>query len=84
MRPIGSMLVLGALTLTLLATAAADAAVSTRARSVRCCVDVEIDGAAPRPLCMVLNVRARPKRLLVRARTACRLLGGRVQGGARS
>ncbi|MCW5889838.1 MAG: hypothetical protein KIT14_04735 [bacterium] len=78
------MLVLGALTLPLVVTGTAHAAVSGKARSVRCCVDVEIDGAPARPLCVVLNVRSRPRRVRVRARTACRLIGGRVQSGGRS
>jgi hypothetical protein len=87
MRLFGTVVVFGALTLLPLATGTAGAAVSEagsvsvfrKARSVRCCLDVELDGGAARPLCMVLNVRTRPRRLLVRARTACRLLGGRVQ-----
>lgn len=92
MRLFGSMFVLGALVMLPLATGTVGAAVSEpeaeavsrKARSVRCCVDVELDGGAARPLCMVLNVRARPRRVRVRARAACRLIGGRVQTGGRS
>ena len=44
--------------------------------TVQCCLQVSIDGAAPRQACIVLNVRSRshPK---ARARQACRLIGGR-------
>ncbi len=47
--------------------------------SVTCCFAASIiDGAPPRPACIVLNVRARvrPK---ARARLVCRLVGGRPQ-----
>jgi hypothetical protein len=44
--------------------------------SVQCCLEVSIDGAAPRQACIVLNVRSR-SRPRARARQACRLIGGR-------
>ena len=47
--------------------------------SVSCCFAASIiDGAPPRPACIVLNVRARvrPK---ARARLVCRLVGGMPQ-----
>ncbi len=54
---------------------AADARPMRPARSVTCCLDVAIDGAAARPVCMVLNVR--PRR--IRPRSLCRLIGGMPQ-----
>ena len=47
--------------------------------SVTCCFASSIiDGAPPRPACIVLNVRARV-RPRARARLVCRLVGGRPQ-----
>jgi hypothetical protein len=43
--------------------------------TVRCCFEATID-AAPRQVCIVLNVRSRPPRK-VRARRLCRLIGGK-------
>jgi hypothetical protein len=50
--------------------------------TVQCCLQVSIDGAPPRPACIVLNVRSR-SRPKARARAACRLIGGRPRALAR-
>ncbi|HEV7730966.1 MAG TPA: hypothetical protein VGR62_02345 [Candidatus Binatia bacterium] len=48
--------------------------------SVKCCLDTSVDDAPPHRFCFNLNVvRARPRRARVRARIACRLIGGTPQ-----
>lgn len=47
------------------------------ATTVKCCLVTSVDDQPPHPFCFNLHVvRARPRRARLRARIACRLIGG--------
>jgi hypothetical protein len=55
-----------------------DAAPRPTPTSVKCCLETSVDDAPPHTFCFNLHVvRARPRRARLRARVACRLIGGR-------
>jgi hypothetical protein len=46
--------------------------------SVKCCLETSVDDMPPHLFCFNLHVvHRRPRRALLRARVACRLIGGR-------
>lgn len=54
------------------------AALRSDATTVKCCLETSVDDQPPHPFCFNLYVvRARPRRARLRARIACRLIGGR-------
>jgi hypothetical protein len=69
-------------TLRVLASVASSTPVRAAARSVgptvKCCLETSVDDAPPHTFCFNLHVqRVRPRRARLRARVACRLIGGR-------
>ena len=73
MRMVGILLVIALGTVPV--TARADEASGGQRRVTRCCLELELPGVPPGPLC--LQVRGRHG---LRPRFACRLLGGRPIG----
>jgi hypothetical protein len=66
------------LVLAIMASSAAHAAARPNRTTVKCCLGTSIDDAPPHTFCFNLHVqRARPRRARMRARVACRLIGGR-------
>ncbi len=58
-------------------TSPSHAATPRPGASVKCCLDASVDDAPPHRFCFNLNVvRARARRARMRARIACRLIGG--------
>lgn len=73
-----TLLVATVLVLASTASSSAAPVASRPAPSVKCCLETSVDDAPPHTFCFNLHVvRSRPRRARLRARVACRLIGGR-------